>query len=137
MSGRGDRLRGRAHPAREHEAEPELPATLYVLWHIFAFACAALLALAVLALLVGCTPKQGEAIVKYAEAGGRYLTLTEPIIRGAYDWEQEECGKLPTADEDARCVEAVRVRWAPILEAIGATHEAYCGIDPEAATCKP
>lgn len=83
-----------------------------------------------------CTPKKAEQIVKYAEAGAHVVALTEPLLRAVYDMEQTECSAKPTADEDARCLEEVRMRWAPIMEAFGASHAAYCGIDPEHVTCQ-
>lgn len=95
----------------------------------------AALGIILITLSCGCTPKQAEAIVKYAEAGGRYMALTEPTLRGAHDLELNECHRKPSAEADILCQEKVNARWAPILEAMGDVHEAFCAIDAE--RCKP
>ncbi len=95
---------------------------------------ALVVAFGIASMLTGCSASQAEQLIKTVDTGSRFVRLVDPLLRGAYQLENEECLKLPTHAEAAPCVERVRERWAPILTALGDFRDAYCGALPDA--CK-
>lgn len=76
-------------------------------------------------LLISCAA--GQKLEEAAKAASTYVHVTEPIVAGAYEAEQRIC---LDAHEDkqgaAACVEGVRAKWKPVLEALRIYREAWC-----------
>lgn len=82
------------------------------------------------AFLWGCTA--GEKVVRVVDSGAKAIAIVEPVLRASYHQVQLMClAEYADTNEAARCVERARVRWAPILEALGDYRDAYCAVLPD------
>jgi hypothetical protein len=86
--------------------------------------------------LTGCgAASELEGVVR---SSAEYAELSEPVVVEVYRAEQSAC--LAKPDHEVRtCVDAVRAKWAPVVEAYDRWRKAWCALDEAIghARCKP
>lgn len=93
-------------------------------------ACVLFLGVVLVTLSCGCAAS--AKVVRVVETGAKVVAVAEPLMLTAYRESQRLClEEFADPDAAAVCVERIRVRWAPVMEALGDYREAYCAVLPD------
>lgn len=87
--------------------------------------------------MLGCGGA-GAELEGAVRSGAEFAALAEPVVVEAYRAEQKACLSRPSTEMQS-CVDAVRAKWAPLVEAYDRFRRAWCTLDDAVgdARCKP
>ena len=80
-----------------------------------------------LLLLVNC--QATDPAMKLARSAATFVSVSDPLLRGLYEAEQEACLTQPRA-QAWECVAQVRTRWAPVRAGLADIRISWCQFEP-------